>query len=374
MELNQESFRTAEFVLSEKTEFNADSVEWCPFSEFYQYLTCGTYHLNEGETPADDIQTRCGNIALYCFSSSLDSGNSKLEKVDVIQTGGVLDLKWCPELLCTRPVLGAACSSGKILLLKISTKNKSVCLKPLTSLNLSVEEKKMILSLDWALQKEGLASVITSDTKGNLNYLSIRESELCLVESWNAHSFESWIAAFNYSQPHIIYSGGDDCRLKGWDTRNLSSAIFINKRHSMGVTSISKSKLNEHLLVTGSYDETVCLWDVRSMKIPVSEISLNGGIWRLKWHPFNPAYLLSASMHNGFHILSIDNCNLKLEAHYDKHESLAYGVDWCFQSKQVENQDIQKDLETQLLKGNVYSHIASCSFYDKLMHIWKINI
>ncbi|GFY64378.1 diphthine methyltransferase [Trichonephila inaurata madagascariensis] len=374
MELNEESSCATEFVISEKTEFNADSVEWCPFLEFSQYLTCGTYQLNEGETPADDIQTRDGSIALYCFLNNLDGGCSELEKVDVVQSGGVLDLKWCPELLSMVPVLGAACSNGKILLLQLSTENESARLLPLTSFNLSVEEKKMVLSLDWACQNKGLASVIASDTKGNLNYLSVRESELCLLKNWNAHSFESWIAAFNYSQPHIVYSGGDDCRLKGWDTRNLSSAIFINKRHSMGVTSISKSKLNEHLLVTGSYDETVYLWDVRSMKTPLSEISLNGGIWRLKWHPYNPTHLLSASMHNGFHVLSIENCNLKLEAHYDKHESLAYGVDWSFQSNQDKNQKILKSQEMHLLKGNVSSLIASCSFYDKLMHIWKINI
>ncbi|GIY04573.1 diphthine methyltransferase [Caerostris extrusa] len=156
------------------------------------------------------------------------------------------------------------------------------------------------------------------------------------MESWNAHSFESWIAAFNYLQPHLVYSGGDDCRLKGWDTRNLPSAIFTSKRHSMGVTAISKSKINEHYLVTGSYDENVFLWDDRSMKIPISEISLNGGIWRLKWHPTNHNYLLSASMHNGFHVLSIEDGNLKLKAHYNKHESLAYGVDWCFKEEERE--------------------------------------
>ncbi|GBM62413.1 Diphthine methyltransferase [Araneus ventricosus] len=309
MDLKKENLCSAKFILAEKMEFNADSVEWCPFQEFSRYMTCGTYQLDESETSSDDIQTRNGNITLYFFANALNDTNAKLEKVDVAQSGGVLDLKWCPQLINDEPVLGAACSNGKILLLRMCSNSGSMHLQDLTNLNLSLEDKKMILSLDWACQQERSVTVVVSDTKGNLNYVVLRESELSLVKSWNAHGFESWIVAFDYSQPHVVYSGGDDCRLKGWDLRNVSSATFINKRHSMGVTAISKSKLNEHLLVTGSYDENVFLWDVRSMKIPVSEISLNGGIWRLKWHPRNPSYLLSASMHNGFHVLSIESAD-----------------------------------------------------------------
>ncbi|XP_055951630.1 diphthine methyltransferase-like [Argiope bruennichi] len=366
MDAAKENLYSAKFILAEKMEFNADSVEWCPFQEFSQYMTCGTYQLDEDETPSDDIQTRNGSITLYSFTNAFDNANAKLEKIDIAQSGGVLDLKWCPQLINGEPVLGAACSNGKIILLRMSSNSSRIHLQELINLNLSLEEKKMILSLDWSCQ-EGSITTIASDTKGNLNYVALRESELSLLESWNAHGFESWIVAFDYSHPNVVYSGGDDCRLKGWDLRNVSSATFINKSHSMGVTAISKSKLNEHLLVTGSYDENVFLWDVRSMKIPISEISLNGGIWRLKWHPQNPSFLLSASMHNGFHVLSIEDGALKEKAHYNKHESLAYGVDWRLQSNET-GETTASDTERC-----VSSLVASCSFYDKLLHIWEVN-
>lgn len=51
------------------------------------------------------------------------------------------------------------------------------------------------------------ASIITSDTKGYLNYIEVAEAEMNLVNSWKAHDFESWIAAFNYTDTNIIYSG-----------------------------------------------------------------------------------------------------------------------------------------------------------------------
>jgi len=46
-------------------------------------------------------------------------------------------------------------------------------------------------------------------------------------------TFEAWIAAWNYYDENIIYSGGDDCKMKGWDIRQgFGQPIFINKRQT----------------------------------------------------------------------------------------------------------------------------------------------
>ncbi|GIY14329.1 diphthine methyltransferase [Caerostris darwini] len=82
--MDQQKLCTADFILAETMEFNADSVEWCPVPKFAQYLTCGTYQLNEDETPADNIQTRNGHITLYKFSNKY---TGKLEKMDTFQSG-----------------------------------------------------------------------------------------------------------------------------------------------------------------------------------------------------------------------------------------------------------------------------------------------
>ena len=59
------------------------------------------------------------------------------------------------------------------------------------------------------------------------------------------------------------------------------------------------------MLLTGSYDEFLRVWDMRSMMKPVNEKSLNlgGGVWRLKYHPNIPDIVLAACMHNGFAIV-----------------------------------------------------------------------
>jgi diphthamide biosynthesis protein 7 len=74
-------------------------------------------------------------------------------------------------------------------------------------------------------------------------------------------------------------------------------------------------------------------------------------------------------MHGGFRVINLDRPEswLSLEgeipvrewkqtALFDKHESIAYGVDWQRKAMATATND---------------SLIASCSFYDHLLHLWR---
>lgn len=87
-------------------------------------------------------------------------------------------------------------------------------------------------------------------------------------------------AVLHALQASVLYSGSDDSTFKGWDVRLPSSssadqepqqtAIFSNRRaHAAGVTCIGSHPRQEHVLVTGSYDEHVRLWDVRMINKPM---------------------------------------------------------------------------------------------------------
>jgi diphthamide biosynthesis protein 7 len=114
-----------------------------------------------------------------------------------------------------------------------------------------------------------------------------------------------------------------------------------------------------------SYNSTVQLFDTRKPLVPLTQIDVGGGAWRVKWHPSASRQkdLLVACMHDGFKIVRYgmeefitdgSTGDWEIVKHFTGHESLAYGTDWCFS----DGQDGQ-------------TVIASCSFYDHALHLWS---
>jgi len=225
----------------------------------------------------------------------------------------------------------------------------------------------LCLSIDWSnrrYQTNDLGSLVVSLSNGYLSVLRPRDQYgLFISNSWHGHDHEPWIAAWNYWDTNVLYSGGDDLNMKGWDTRQgFSSPIFENKRFDAGVTTIQCHPHVEHVIAVGTYDNSIRLFDARKPLSPVAHTDVGGGAWRAKWHPSATRKddLLVACMHDGFKIVQfglepiVDRCDIIKR--YDAHESLAYGVDWSFAAGGNRNSD---------------TIIASCSFYDHTLHLWS---
>nr|XP_012639894.1 diphthine methyltransferase isoform X1 [Microcebus murinus] len=338
----------ARMVQAVDTELTADSVEWCPLDGRRHLLACGTYQLRKPDgglgaqsqsgLDPDEPQIRLGRLYLYSLN---DNSTQPLVEVQRKDTSAILDMKWCHVPVAGQVLLGMANASGSIELFHlVGSEESRFKLQPLSSL--ALEENCLALSLDWSTGKTGRASsrpwkIISSDSRGQLHLLAVSEEEprLQKVVSWQAHHFEAWIAAFNYWQTEIVYSGGDDGLLKGWDTRAPGEPLFTSERHSMGVCSIQSSPHREHVLATGSYDEHVLLWDTRNMTQPCADTPVQGGVWRLRWHPLHQHLLLAACMHGGFKIL---DCQKAMEEGQEATvlvsqalpNSLVYGADWSW--------------------------------------------
>jgi diphthine methyl ester acylhydrolase len=101
------------------------------------------------------------------------------------------------------------------------------------------------------------------------------------------------------------------------------------------------------LFVWNVDDESISLFDMRflSQRTPMFKTdNLGGGIWRMKWHPYDQNRMLVAAMHAGCRVLnfygepdgshdpfSADTPKLvtdKCTKAFTEHESMAYGADW----------------------------------------------
>ncbi|KAI5478338.1 WD repeat protein [Pseudohyphozyma bogoriensis] len=341
---------------TDDTVFSADAIEFCPVNS--RIFACGTYQIQKEEvappTPAEEedgesktpVVTRFGRCLMY----EIDESGKQLNEIQRFEGPAILDMKWSTRWN-NQTTLAIADAKGHIQLQKWDSDNNR--LLPPMSLSIA-DESTLCLSLDWSDRRgvSGPAAMVVSMSDGNLCTLG-GETELEVVDTWKAHDFEPWIAAFDCWNPNVVWSGGDDCKMKGWDLRTGFEG---------GVTSIQSHPLRENIIAVGSYDTQIHLFDRRSPLTPLATHNSLGGIWRLKWHATNPDRLLIAAMHGGFEVVDWDFSSspsnagsegkwevggAEQKASFLGHESLAYGVDWSG-GRDAEGRDL----------------VASCSFYD----------
>ncbi|XP_034830361.1 diphthine methyltransferase isoform X2 [Maniola hyperantus] len=358
-----------------QTGYSADSVEWCPVEPWQHVLVCETYQLDKSDQETKDAdqpkQKRLGRIYLLI----LDKIITEISPTQTIDTAGILDMKWCYHKIQGHPVLAVVTSDGYIQLYQLLDENG--CLK----LELWIEDaicgNVLALSVDWSTNKTSTAqpSLVVSDSSGAVTVFRIFGRSLEKIGYWLGHSFEAWIAAFNYWNPDVFYSGGDDCMFKSYDVRVPDVPTTTNRSHEAGVTAIRSHVHVEHQLLTGSYDEKVRLWDARNLKRCITETDVNGGVWRLKWHPSNTSVVVAACMYGGFRVLRVTD-EVAVVCEYVEHESIAYGADWQFGKSTAESDDkaIAESDDKSTAESDDKSIVATCSFYDCSMHIGEIVI
>uniref|UniRef100_A0A2M3ZBJ6 methylated diphthine methylhydrolase n=1 Tax=Anopheles braziliensis TaxID=58242 RepID=A0A2M3ZBJ6_9DIPT len=350
------AFRTCK---SHKTDQPADSVEWCPHPGREDLFVCGTYQLREGESSPYD--KRRGTILLFRFREDTETtiDDPLLEEVHRVERSAVLDQKWNPV---HTDRLGVAGSDGLVAVYKLAAPDvdgSEMTLEPELAERLSPEEEghTLALSLDW--NGDG-TRLLATDSSGSVNLFGYGGTTLERVHRWKAHDFEAWTAAFSRHNTNIVYSGGDDSMLCAYDVRCSGEPVMSqrNKKHEAGVTSLLSYGQREHILLTGCYDGKVRIFDERRIGMAcMAEVSLTGGVWRMRSNPRDSKRILCACMYENFSLIELrDELDVAKIGEYDLHENICYGCDW------------QQAVGTGIAK----SYVATCSFYDKMLSVSEV--
>ena len=200
-----------------KFDYTACAVE---YNHDLNVFAVGTYELVDTQTDKDgriSHQQRKGDCSIY------DCTDRSFRKRSSCDTPGTLDMKWSKDLL------GIVDAEGMLSIDRYADGS----LAPLYSVDCkaaSSSSPSLALSLDWNnVRREADPVVAVSMSDGRALTVDARTQEI--VQDWQAHDFETWIAALDHYANDTLYTGADDCVFKAWDLRSgVDTPVLSNKR------------------------------------------------------------------------------------------------------------------------------------------------
>lgn len=213
------------------------------------------------------------------------------------------------------------------------------------------------------------SSMLCSAHLGTLTHVVHREGSGWETQAkWRGHEFDAWcVAASAVHRGTCAWTGGDDGVLAMWDMRDVKDCTKTTpqamRRFDAGVVTVvpfeDVDSGKDHLLLVGSYDESLYLMDTRRMKQPVSSARLGGGVWRCRRIPGGcneVKHFGVAAMQAGAAVVSLntsDELQIVAQIHTsddDGSEVLVY------------------DCVPVVSRGPLT--LATCSFYNRVVRVW----
>eukprot|EP01040_Poterioochromonas_malhamensis_P001095 gene1095-1162_t len=332
-------------------------------NEDSKYFLCGCYELDES------TQSRKGKLLLgEVNDTNTEQSIKPLQEYDC--SSGILDL------IVRDNIVYMSLSDST---LEVHQIKEDKTIKKITSISKPSEGLYLSVNADYNPDLSSRKLVCSTQQSSVLVYSM---SEGGLAEEYaieNAHQLFGenvpiWIANINPHDINQVVSGGDDLQFQFWDTRSSpTSPQMRSKFHQAGVTSLEWFPEHDHLFISGSYDETCAIWDLRAIKRPLMTIETGGGAWRIKRlnainlsEGKNELFLSVANMQKGsslYHIDVKEGAVLGEYCYHDKSDNhLNYGLELL--SSHMTQDDQQQSMTFNMI---------SCSFYDNSIATWSTS-
>ncbi|KAJ3430251.1 wd40 repeat family [Anaeramoeba flamelloides] len=148
--------------------------------------------------------------------------------------------------------------------------------------------------INWNHTKKGLLATCAYDKKILIWDTNLYGNELEPISSYNDHSAGVEDVEWNPHDPNSFGSVADDQTLKIFDTRTKTHTLNIIA-HKEEVNSLSFSPFYPNLIVTGSSDKCVALWDIRNTSTRLhSLLQHQDKIFQVSFSPNDPNLIASS--------------------------------------------------------------------------------
>ncbi|GFR02947.1 nucleoporin Nup43 [Trichonephila clavata] len=155
--------------------------------------------------------------------------------------------------------------------------------------------------------QNGTASATGISVKGQDVATVGEDGKLCLL-NFNVNQkireiVSSDLCSFtcvSYLRHHEVVAGNSLGYLRLWDLRSssdASSSLLTLSREQRSVTCMNTHPTQSHILATGYDDGSLCIWDMRQDRKPMSLLEGHlAAVTELLFHPTNPDYLYTCSL------------------------------------------------------------------------------
>ncbi|XP_021719759.1 E3 ubiquitin-protein ligase COP1-like [Chenopodium quinoa] len=111
--------------------------------------------------------------------------------------------------------------------------------------------------------------IASSDYEGIVNVWDIATNQS--VGEYEEHEKRAWSVDFSRTEPSLLVSGGDDCKVKVWCTKQEKSALNIDL--NANICSVKCNPGSSMHVAVGSADHNVHYYDLRNISQPVHVFS-----------------------------------------------------------------------------------------------------
>ncbi|XP_078226293.1 peroxisomal biogenesis factor 7 isoform X3 [Callithrix jacchus] len=162
---------------------------------------------------------------------------------------------------------------------------------------------------------------------GTLLILDPNESGLRLFRSfdWSDGLFD---VTWSENNEHVLVTCSGDGSLQLWDTARAAGPLQVYKEHTQEVYSVDWSQTRgEQLVVSGSWDRTVKLWDPTVGKSLCTFRGHENVIYSTIWSPHIPGCFASASGDQTLRIWDVKAAGVRIVI--PAHQAEILSCDWC---------------------------------------------